>query len=67
MSILLNSGETLEGVYGLSPNRLMLYVEGVKAVLRRSGRVIVVAYLDKAEEFETMIAEAMGDRHAEAG
>lgn len=63
MSILLNSGETLEGVYGLTPNRLMLYVEGVKAVLRHSGRVIAVAYLDKAEEFEGLIAQAMGDRH----
>lgn len=67
-AILMNSGETLHGVYGISPNRLMLYVEGVKAILRKTGRIVVVAYLDKQSEFEAQIAELFaGMDHGEAG
>lgn len=56
MTLLMASGETLPGVYGISPDRLILYIAGVRALLRRTGRAVAVVYLDKAEEFEAELA-----------
>lgn len=52
LALIMNSGETLQGVYGISPNRLILNTEGVKALARKSGRIVMVAYLDSQEAFE---------------
>lgn len=52
MSIMLPSGSTLAGVYGISAERLLVYAEGTKMILRKTGRPMICAYLDHAEKFE---------------
>lgn len=56
ITVILSGGEVLEGVYGVSPNRLLLYSEGVQEIVRRTGRLLQVAYIDKREELEHDIA-----------
>jgi hypothetical protein len=53
---LILSGNTLPGVYGISPNRLMVHAAGAKMLLREEGKLAVVAYLDSHQDFENRIA-----------
>lgn len=64
MSLLMRSGDTLEGVYGISPNRLMVHMAGVKMILREEGRLCVVGYADSRVELEDQIAHLMEARTA---
>lgn len=59
MSILLRSGEVLAGVYGVSPNRLLIHVDGVKLLAKRRVGYPVVAFLDSIEAFEANVEEAV--------
>lgn len=69
ITLIMASGETLPGVYGVSPDRLLLHIAGVKAILRSSGRLVVVAYLDSIPELEVQIGQALsgGREDVEAG
>jgi hypothetical protein len=59
LTVILSGGESLEGVYGVSPNRLLLHSEGVQEVVRRTGSMIKIAYIDKHEELESQIARLL--------
>lgn len=55
ITLVMRSGEVLQGVYGISAERLLLYAAGAKLLLREEGRLLVVAYLDQHAEFEAKI------------
>lgn len=55
MSVLLRSGGTIPGVFGVSPNRLLIHIEGAKMLVRQQGRFVVVAYVDHIDKFEEEI------------
>lgn len=59
MSLIMRGGDTLPGVYGVSPTRLLVHIAGVKLLMRDRKRFSVVAYLDRLVEFETEIEEAL--------
>jgi hypothetical protein len=61
MSILLTNGSTIPGVYGVSPNRLLVHVEGAKLLIRKTGRLMLVAYIDLIDKFEEDIAAMMAE------
>lgn len=52
ITILMKSGSVVEGIHGISPNRLIVYMEGVKLLLKRSSRDMMVCYIDARDEFE---------------
>lgn len=57
LAIIMSSGETIQGVYGVSPNRIIFWVEGAKALAKATHRPMVVAYLDKIAEFESQVLQ----------
>ena len=61
MSLILRGGEVLPGVYGISPNRLILNMAGEKMILRQKGRLSVVAYIDQQADLEAQIAEFLNN------
>lgn len=63
ISLILRGGEVLEGVYGISPNRLILNMAGVRMIQRQKGRICVVASLDQQDALEAQIAEYLNDGH----
>lgn len=62
LSLIMRGGDILEGVYGVSPNRLLVHLAGVKLLLREQGRFCVVAYMDDIENFESQINDLIARR-----
>lgn len=62
MSLVMRGGDVLEGIYGISPDRLMLNLAGVKMIERADGRIVVVAYLDQQADLEAQIAHHLDRR-----
>lgn len=62
MSLVMRSGEVLEGVYGISAERLLLYAAGAKMLMREEGRLLVVAYLDQHSDFEAKIERHLAQK-----
>lgn len=67
LSIIIRGGDTLEGVYGVSAMKIMLYVEGAKLLMREKNRFCVVAFLDSISEFEAEINAALLAREMVGG
>lgn len=55
MSLIMRSGDTIPGVYGLSPTRLLLHAAGARAIVRNQGRLMMIAYIHAQGELEDMI------------
>ena len=55
MTLIMRSGDTIPGVYGLSPNRLLLHAAGVRHIVRTQGRLLMVAYVDAQGDLEAAI------------
>ena len=62
MTVILRSGDTIAGVHGISPNRLLLNATGARMIVRRENRLLLVAYLENQPELEAMI-----DQYLHAG
>lgn len=56
LTLIMRSGDTISDVYGRSANRLLVHAAGAKMLLREEGRLCLVVYLDKLEEFEASIS-----------
>ena len=59
ISLIMRGGDVLEGVYGVSPNRLILNMAGVRHLQRKDGRLCVVAYIDKQDDLDAQLAEIL--------
>lgn len=62
LALIMRSGETLQGVYGISAERILLYAAGAKLLMREEGRLVVVAYLDQHAEFEAKIEHHLNQK-----
>lgn len=59
MNIVLQGGDLLEGIYGVSPWKLVLYVAGARKVLQLSKtKIAMLITIDNRSEFENEIVAA---------
>lgn len=69
LTLLTGSGESIEGIYGVSATRLLFRIAGLKVLMAHTGTRHAVVYLDNASTFDAKVADIMmgsqGD--AEAG
>lgn len=67
MTVILRSGDTISGVHGISPNRLLLNATGAREIVRKEGRLLLVAYLENQGELESRIDWHLSGRGGQDG
>lgn len=59
ISVILKSGSTIDGIHGISPAKLLVYMEGVRLVTKHTGRPLYIVFIDERESFERDLSVAM--------
>lgn len=57
LSVILKSGAQVDGVYGISAAKLILYMEGARMLAKRNARSpLYVVFIDEREDFELALS-----------
>ena len=59
ISVILKSGATIDGIHGISPAKLLVYLEGVRVVTKALNRPLYIVFIDERDSFERDLQAAM--------